>query len=150
MECVLVKTSQINTKPRTAQMISERSGRPGSPPPPPPPLKRARLRRSSSSSAETLAPPSVARRPRRDGSPHGPLLAPSSPDGGSPPLSPLPEPQGPLVSVNRPRIRPPHPEMLVIGREYRGTAREKQWQAPSCFLCAIHGPSRRPPDRPDA
>jgi hypothetical protein len=42
-----------------------------------------------------------------------------------------------LVSVNKPRTRPPHPEIMVIGSEYRGTPHEKQWQAARPFLCAL-------------
>src|SRR5689334_1519144 len=144
MEWVLVNTSQISTKPSTAHRISERSGRPGRPPPPPP--KRSRLRRTSSSRAETFAPARV-RRPRLGGSLHGP---PPSPDGGSSPPSLLLGPHGPLVSANRPRTRPPHPEMLLIGAEYRGTADEKQWQGGQLFLCARHGPPRGPAHRPAA
>src|SRR5690348_18314105 len=152
MEWKEVNTSQIRMKPRTAHRISERSGRPGKPPPPPPP-KRARLRRRKSSSEETLEPPMTLRR-RRGVSPQGPGPWPPpcpSPDGGSPPPSdPLPCPQGPFVSANRPRTRLPHPKNVLIGWEYRGSRNEKQWQAAMTFLCARHGPSRRPADRPAA
>src|SRR6478672_5425446 len=126
MECVLVKTSQIAMKPMIAQTISERSGRPGSPPPPPP--KRARPRRNRSSSCEMLEPPLIVLRPRRGGSPQGPLPCPlPSSDGGSPPYSPPPllGPQGPLVSVKKPRMRPPHPMNVLIADEYRDAPRRK-------------------------
>src|SRR5205085_12007620 len=124
----------------------ERLGLPGKSPPPPPP-KRARLRRSRSSSAETLPAPRPGRRPRRGGSPHGPEEPSSA--GGSP-SPPLFWPQGPLVSVNKPRKRPPHPDIVVIGGEYRALPHEKQWQDPWCFLCARDGPCRGPADRPAA
>ena len=61
-----------------------------------------------------------------------------------------PEPQGPLLSANRPRTRPPHPEMMFIDAEYRERPHEKQWQAAARFLCRAHGPSRGPADRPAA
>src|SRR3954447_2133444 len=101
----------------TAHMISERSGRPGSPPPPPP--KRIRLRRSQSSSERTcLAGPPGRPRPRRGVSPHGPV-PPVSPSGGSPPLPASPPPQGPLLFAKRPRTRLPHPIKMLIAALYR-------------------------------
>ena len=53
----------------SAQMMTDRSGRPGKRPPPP---KRARLRRSHSSSDVTLAPVPRPVRRRLGGSPQGP------------------------------------------------------------------------------
>ena len=54
------------TKPSTAQMMSERSGRPGRPPPPPP--KRARpLRRNSSNDVTLPCGPRLERRRRGPG-----------------------------------------------------------------------------------
>ena len=70
-------------------------------------------------------PPRLGRRPRRGGSPHGPLPLPSSSGGGSPPPSLPLGPHGPFVSVNRPRTRPPHPEIMFIGGEYRGMRARK-------------------------
>src|SRR5437763_14832305 len=145
IECVLVKISHKRTSTRIAHSTSEPIGRPGRPPPsPPPPPKRARLRRSKSSIAETLPTPRAGLRPRRGGSPHGPPPCASS-DGGSPPSLPL-CPQGPLLSANRPRTRPPHPEMIVIAAEYRGMPHEKQWQADCRYLCRWHGASSRSSD----
>src|SRR3954451_18692808 len=112
--------SQTAMKPMIAQRTKDRSGRPLNPPPP----KRARPRRSQSSSGVTPEDPSDTRRGRRDGSPHGPPW-PSS-GGGSPPASPPPlGPHGPFVSVNSPRMRPPHPRRLLIAAKYRERARRK-------------------------
>src|SRR3954467_6145761 len=131
----------------TAQKISERSGRPGSPVPPPrPPPKRARPLRSRSYSEVTLDGPPMGERRRRGASPQGPWLPPWLPppgpssDGGSEPPLPEPalfEPHGPLLSANSPRMRLPHPVMMFIGREYRESRNEKQWQPADGFLCAL-------------
>ena len=128
IQCVLVKTSHNRTKhQRSPTATSEPIGRPGRPPPspPPPPPKRARLRRSKSSIARDVAypQPGVAAH-ARGGSPHGPPACASS-DGGSPPPRFRFAPHGPLLSANRPRTRPPHPEMIVIAAEYRGHAARK-------------------------
>src|SRR3954453_23549640 len=136
-----VKISHRAIRPTIAHRTIEPLGRPGSPPPPPVPPKRNLRRRSSSIEATFGAPPSEGRR-LRDGSPHGPLLCPSS-DGGSepppPPEPPLLGPQGPFVSANSPRTRLPHPKIIFISAEYRGERGEKQWQAAARLLCRGHG-----------
>ena len=97
--------------------------------------------------ADIRARPDRRTAPFRGVSPHGPWLgSPSwlpSGEGSGPPDPPLFEPQGPLLSAKRPRIRPPHPDMMFIAGEYRGASEQKQWQAAARFLCAVHGPSRR-------
>src|SRR5437868_7529833 len=120
----------------------EALGRPGSPPP-----KRARPRRRNSSRLGGGPPDVTEGRLRRlDGSPHGP--PPPSAGGGSSPSPPLLEPQGPLLSAKRPRAREPHPIRMFMGTSIGRRLDEKQWQATARFLCAPHGPSRGPADRP--
>lgn len=121
MRCIDVKTSQSSTTPTTAQKTMERSGRPGIPPLPP---NRARLLRRNSSREVICRGGPLVPRLRLGGSPHGPPGG-VSPPSGSPPAGP----QGPFVSLKRPRALRPSPGKLIIDPTIGSAWSEKQWQA---------------------
>src|SRR5690349_15772743 len=127
-----VNSSQTRTTAKIAQPMIERSGRPRNPPPSPP--NRARLRRRKSSMELTLLPgvPLARRVPGLDGSPHGPLLCGGSALGG---VSSPAGPQGPLLSLNRPRARVPNPDKNVMGTDIEGLLAKNSGKRPrSAYL----------------
>src|SRR5215217_292869 len=115
MLCIVVSSHKA-TSPRRPHLISDPLGWAGNPPPPPPspPPSRCLLRAIQSSRLEILLPAGLEALPRRlGGSPHGPCPAGGS--GGSPsPDPPGAWPQGPLLSLNRPRPSAPSPVKMLM------------------------------------